>query len=408
MNTVTKSMRSAAGFCTHGGIKWPAPLAGSLAGMRLAVKDLFALKGFTNSAGNPDWLRTHQPSVATAESLEALLNAGAEFVGFTLTDELAYSLEGNNEHFGSCENPKLPGHSCGGSSMGSAAAVAAGLADIGLGTDTGGSIRVPGCYCGLFGLRPSHGVVSTEGLIGLAPRFDTVGWLTPNVHQLRQTGEVLLKQSGRAESDTLVYDPFLFSLVQPELQSLLQAALQSAGKSFKKIEQVDLQLQTDFAELHDVFRVLQGRAIVEYHRDWIEQVKPKFSAQVQARMDMAFAITDSEVAQAEAVRERFNANLRAQLAGNKTLFLPTSPTTAPKLKEDTTALRPHLLKLTSIAGLSGSAQVHLPLTPFMGDDRISRPYGFSLLQLPGNDSGLLQLVESVTEQWNKAHANNNQ
>jgi Asp-tRNA(Asn)/Glu-tRNA(Gln) amidotransferase A subunit family amidase len=399
-------MRSAAGFCTHGTLDWPTPVSGSLSGIRLAVKDLFALKGYTNSAGNPDWLRTHEPADATAESLESLLNAGAEFVGFTHTDEMAYSLEGNNEHFGCSENPKLPGHSCGGSSMGSAAAVAAGLADVGLGTDTGGSVRVPASYCGLYGIRPSHGLITTAGLIGLAPRFDTVGWLTPDTQRLNQIAEVLITGGQQADSNTLVFDPFLFSLVAPELQSLLESALKTVGGCFDRVEQIDLQLESDFSELHEVFRVLQGRAIADYHRDWIEKAKPEFSAQVAARMNMALSLTDQEVAQAEAVCESFKARFMAQLQGHKTLFLPTTPTTAPKLKADTTALRPRLLKLTAIAGLTGSAQVHLPLTPFKAGNGISHPYGFSLLQLSGNDSGLLKLVTTVTDYWNEVYANN--
>ena len=129
-------------FCEHGPKEWQVISTGSLAGLRLAVKDLFAVKGEKNSAGNPDWFKLAQPAERTSFAVERLMEQGTNFVGFTQTDELAYSLEGNNVHYGAAENPKLAGHACGGSSMGSAAAVAAGLADIGLGTDTGGSIRL--------------------------------------------------------------------------------------------------------------------------------------------------------------------------------------------------------------------------------------------------------------------------
>lgn len=401
MNSVTQSMRSAAGFCSGSEVEWPAAVSGPLTGMRLAVKDLFALKGHTNSAGNPDWLITHVPAESTAESLAQLLSAGAEFVGFTHTDELAYSLEGNNEHFGSAENPKLPGHSCGGSSMGSAAAVAAHWAEIGLGTDTGGSIRVPASYCGLFGIRPSHGVVSTEGLIGLAPRFDTVGWFCHSSTELLKVGRVLAEKSESVASETLVFDPALLNLVDPYLQIPLEQALERVKPLFPNFEVIDLGIESEFTELHDVFRILQGRAIAEYHGEWIAQYQPKFSPAIQSRMDMAFRITDAEVAEAESIRKRFSEKLAAVLADNKTLFLPTTPTTAPMLKEDTTSLRPRLLKLTAIAGLTGSAQVHLPLLPQAKGTGVSHPYGFSLLQAGCNDSGLLALVDDVTKKWNE-------
>ncbi len=401
MDSVTQNMRNMVGYCEHGPSGWILTQEGSLAGQRLAVKDLFAVEGYINVAGSPDWPSTHSAAQANAAVIDKLMAAGTEFTGFTHTDELAYSLEGNNEHFGKMENPKLPGHSCGGSSMGSASAVASQWADIGLGTDTGGSIRVPACYCGLFGFRPSHGEISVEGLIGLAPRFDTVGWFTRSPELLHTVAKVLLPPQPVHLSTDLVYDPSLFELVEPSLQSEIERALRKVSRSFDSSTSVSLGFESVYSELEEVFRVLQGRAIVNYHGAWLEQFTPRLSAAVQARIEMAYRITDQEVRDAEFVRESFKTTLLSALDGNKTLYLPTTPMTAPKLGADTSDIRPRLLKLTAIAGLSGSPQVHLPLMPQRQEQKVSKPYGFSLLQTPGSDLGLLSLAKSVTESWNR-------
>ena len=401
MNSMTESMRKTAGYCQHGPKNWVLTNTGELSGYRLAVKDLFAVEGYKNAAGSPDWFESHEVATETAQALQLLMRAGAEFTGFTHTDELAYSLEGNNEHFGKSENPKLPGHACGGSSMGSAAAVASQWADIGLGTDTGGSIRVPASYCGLYGIRPSHGYVPVDGLIGLAPRFDTVGWFARNPTLLRKVGEQLLAKTTNTSSSSLLIDEQLMMLADKPLQSKLELSFNKISKQFKSVSSINLGLTSAYNELHEVFRILQGRAIANYHGRWIEDTTPKLSKAVETRMQMALKITDSEVREAEFVRQGFVTQLSDLLKQNATLFLPTTPTTAPLLGEDTSELRPRLLRLTAIAGLSGSAQVHLPLLPQQYGNEISRPFGFSLLQAPGNDLGLLNLVEYLTEQWNK-------
>lgn len=398
MTQETQKTRAEVGYCAHGPEHVQTTTTGVLAGQRMAVKDLFALAGEKNAAGNPDWYASHDATTATADAIALLLNEGAIFNGFTLTDELAYSLEGNNAHYGKTENPVWPGHACGGSSMGSAGAVASGFADIGIGTDTGGSVRVPASYCGLYGIRPSHGLVSTEGLIGLAPRFDTVGWFCNNAALLERVGNILVPEQPINDVTHVVLDEELIALVEPELQSALEAALHKLESKFTKIETVQLHTNGVYSELADVFRILQGRAIANYHRDWLVETKPTLSAPVQARMDMALAITEAEVREAENIRDSFKGSLSNLLSANSALFLPTTPTVAPELGADTTALRPRLLKLTAIAGLTGSAQVHLPLLP-QHVDGVSAPYGFSLLMLHGNDRSLLKAVSQLSSQW---------
>ncbi|MBP2113113.1 amidase [Paenibacillus silagei] len=165
---------------------------GALYGLTFTVKDVFAVAGHRSSAGNPDWLRSHEPAVSHAAAVRRLLEAGATLRGAAHTDELMYSLGGENYHYGTPVNPYGENRIPGGSSSGSAVAVASGSVDFALGTDTGGSIRVPSAYCGVFGYRPTHGAVSLEGVIPLAPAFDTVGWIAGSTELLLKTGRVLL------------------------------------------------------------------------------------------------------------------------------------------------------------------------------------------------------------------------
>lgn len=166
---------------------------GILDGLTFAVKDVYAVAGHSSSAGNPDWLRSHNPSTEHAAVVRQLLRSGATLRGATHTDELMYSLGGENHHYGTPINPRAAGCIPGGSSSGSAVAVASGSVDFALGTDTGGSIRVPSAYCGVYGFRPTHGAVNMEGVIPLSPQFDTVGWIADRMDVLQKVGRFYLE-----------------------------------------------------------------------------------------------------------------------------------------------------------------------------------------------------------------------
>ncbi|HWI12737.1 MAG TPA: amidase family protein, partial [Burkholderiales bacterium] len=163
-------------FCRHTHVELPGASSGPLAGLTFAAKDIYDVIGHRTGFGSPDWLRTHEPAASTAPVVQQLLDAGATMVGKTQTDELTYSLNGENAHYGTPVNVNAPGRIPGGSSSGSAAAVAAGLVDFALGSDTGGSVRAPASFCGIYGIRPTHGRVSLRGACPLAATFDTAGW----------------------------------------------------------------------------------------------------------------------------------------------------------------------------------------------------------------------------------------
>ena len=388
-------------FCGHGPTQWKTCQQGHLFNQRLAVKDLFAVKGEKNSAGNPEWFAKAKAAQQSASSIDKLMAQGCEFVGFTHTDEIAYSLEGNNFHYGAAENPKVPNHACGGSSMGSAAAVAANLADIGLGTDTGGSVRIPASYCGLYGIRPSHDVIAKDGLVPLAPPFDTIGWLTNSAELLQKTGNVLLPEQAINTVDTLVIEESLFDLIDPALLPVMQNLLEQTKTQFTHHKKFVLLSTNILTELADAFRILQGRAIAKQHGKWINEEQPSFSPAITSRFEMAMELTEAEEKEALAVQKAWQKIIADNLDKKSCLFLPTTPTTAPKLGEDTSELRMRIITLSGIAGLSGSTQVHLPLAT---SDK-GHPYGFSLMMAHGNDKSLLTKITKISNEFTKGMVN---
>ena len=200
--------------------------SGRLSGLGFAVKDLFDVAGSITTYGNPDWASTHAAASATAPVVTALLQAGARLDGKTKTVELAYGLTGENVWHGTPVNPRAPDRFPGGSSCGSAAAVAAGLVDFALGSDTGGSVRIPASYCGLFGIRPSHGAVSLAGACPLAPSFDTCGWFTRSAALLAGVGDVLLPGGRQAVDGPLLRVEEAWVNAQPEVAEALRPALE--------------------------------------------------------------------------------------------------------------------------------------------------------------------------------------
>ena len=246
--------------------------SGSLKNIRLGVKDLFHIAGIPTSAGNPDWLDRHAIPTMTAPSVKALLTEGATLIGKTLTDELAYSLEGINQHYGTPINPQAPQRIPGGSSSGSAVAVANGSIDLGLGTDTGGSIRVPAGYNGIYGFRPSHGLVSCQELIPLSPRFDTVGWMTRDMATLKRAAEVLLLSQNVAKLSHLVVGNIEGI---DNWQTAREPLLDVCWEQFESVRYVEL-TKKNLSDASQAFRVLQGREIWRIHGRWNRTTSAQF------------------------------------------------------------------------------------------------------------------------------------
>ena len=379
-------------FCRHTQVELAGAPEGPLRGLTFAVKDVFDIAGHRTGNGNPVWLETHPPAARTASSVERLLAAGAQMVGKTHTDEMTYSLNGENVHYSTPTNPRAPGRIPGGSSSGSAVAVAGGLADFALGTDCGGSIRLPASYCGIFGIRPTHGLVPTDGVVDLAASFDTVGWFARDAQTLRRVGEVLLPTTPFAPKRLLIADD-AFAFVGPEVSAALAAAVGRLKAALADHRHVRV-YASEPAAWSGIFRVLQGSEIWRRHGDWIEAHNPSFGPGIAERFRWAHTIDPAEVERLRPQREAVARRMAELLGGDALLCLPTAPGIAPKLAtppDELEVFRARAFGLLSIAGLARLPQVALPLATMGGC-----PLGLSLIGPSGCDRGLLDwLAETV-------------
>jgi amidase len=376
-------------FCRHTDVALAGRRSGPLQGLTMAVKDVFDIAGHRTGNGHPLWLDTHPPAVRTAAAIDRLLEAGASLVGKTHTDEMAYSLNGENVHYGTPTNPKAPGRIPGGSSSGSAAAVAGGLVDFALGTDCGGSIRLPASYCGLYGIRTSHGLVSTDGVVKLAPSFDTVGWFARDAGLMRRIAEALLPDAALYVPRRLLIMTDAFATTGSAITDALGQAVGTISQAFGQVQKLSVygDVPTNFA---DSFRILQGAEIARQHGAWIDCHGPTFGPGIRERFLWVRTIDAEAVARATVVRERVARHMDALLGDNALLILPTAPGIAPRLRTpaaELEAFRARAFALLSIAGLARLPQVSLPLGTLEGC-----PLGLSLLAPRGRDRGLLDWI----------------
>jgi amidase len=368
---------------------------GPLAGLDFAVKDLFDVAGATTGYGNPDWARTHAPAAATAPVVLALAQAGARLRGKTKTVELAYGLTGENVWYGTPTNPAAPDRFPGGSSCGSAAAVAAGLVDFALGSDTGGSVRIPASYCGIFGIRPSWGAVNLTGACPLAPSFDTAGWFARSASVLRRVGEAVLPPGGDAPLGPLIKVQEAWINAVPATAAALSGALAAAERVVGPALTASLVPET-LSQVYEHFRAAQAEEAWASLGSWVEAIKPAFGPGVGERFAVAKATDPAAAAAARRFRDAFRVRVRALLAGGAVLAYPTSPIPAPKLDvgpEAQQAIRERTLSVTAIAGLGGLCEVSVPAARVDGV-----PVGFSLVAAPGRDHALLALAERLAEE----------
>jgi len=375
---------------------------GPLQGRTVGVKDNFDLQGYKTGAGNPTWLDTHPPATATAPAVQALLDAGARVVGKTHMDELAYSLNGENAHYGTPRNAAAPGRIPGGSSSGSAAAAGGGLVDIGLGSDTAGSVRVPASYNGLLGFRPTHARVSLELATPLAPSFDTAGWFARDAATLKATGQVLLagSRSTPLPSPRWLVATDAFDLSDDATRQAIYDAMSVDFPAVtavlgppKELAIASLEGEGSLEQWLDVFRVIQAHEVWQAHGEWVRAAAPAFGPGVKERFEAASKVTAAEVEDAAAARERIVAHVLSVLGSDGLLALPTCPGPAPLLNTPTAELelfRRRLLSLSALAPLCCLPQVTLPIAEVDGC-----PVGLSLIGPRGTDEALLEVAEAL-------------
>lgn len=379
----------------HGRFAVAGRAGGPLAGLRFAAKDLFDVAGHPTGAGNPTWLATHPAPAHHSALVAQLLDAGATLMGKLLTDELAYSLHGDNLHYGTPLNARAPGRVTGGSSSGSAAAVAARLVDFALGTDTGGSTRVPASYCGLWGLRTTHGLLSRDGLVPLSPGFDTATWLAHDPAVFGRVAAVLLPPSSHGPQRVLRVDD-AWALADPEFAAPLQQVLQATARRLG-VQPVAMPVaQHDgLAAWRQTYATVGAHEAWQAHGAWITQHQPRFGPAIAARWQAASRVDGAAAAAAQAGKARIRAQVRAWLGSDGVAVLPSAASLAPRRDADPAevdAVRLRTMAITCIAGLAGLPQVSLPLAAADGT-----PLGVSLLGPPGSDLALVRLAAAVAQ-----------
>jgi amidase len=368
---------------------------GPLAGLRIVVKDVIDVVGAVTGGGNPDWAAGHEPAAASAAAVTLLTDAGASLGAKGQCAELAFSLSGDNVHYGMPRNPAAPDRDPGGSTSGPASAVAGGICDLGLGTDTLGSVRVPASYCGLYGFRPTHARIPVEGVMPLAQSFDTVGLLAREPELLERAAGLLLGREGKAAPpERLLLSPILFSVAEPDLAEAARATAQELatrlGAAVAETELLDRVPSP--AEGMAAFNVLQGVQVWRNYGEWVESARPSLGADISARLERAAGFDQDDVANAEPVARAVAAAV-AELEPNEVLVLPTTGTPAPHRDADPDErerARVSAGQLTSIATLAGAPAISMPLLSIRG-----LPVGLSLVGVPGADLSLLATANAA-------------
>ncbi len=375
----------------------PSAASGPLADLRFAVKDLFDVAGYPTGGGSPTLLALSGIKTHTAPTVQKLLDAGARWVGKTVTDELAFSMNGNNAHFGAPINGAAPDRITGGSSSGSASAVSSGLCDFALGTDTGGSVRAPANHCGLFGLRPTQGRISLQGALDLAPSFDTCGWFSRDVQTFARVAGVLLGSDPQAlpEPVRLLWPSDVWALLDPAVTQALKESSDLAQGTLGSAQSVNVVLDS-FDAMYWNFRYLQGREAWLTDGPMIERYAPSLGPGVVDRFAWSRAVSDVQVLAARDFRQRSRSHLAQLLGTDGVLLMPTMPDIAPLRSAPESSLedyRNRAIQMLCIAGLSGFPQLSMPLA-----SRDGAPLGLSLLGPAGSDAALVALAQRMAAQ----------
>lgn len=367
--------------------------SGPLHGMTFAAKDLFDVAGYVTGSGNPDWERTHPPAKTHAWAVKTLLDAGATLAGKAITDEISLGLVGRNQFYGTPLNPKAPDRVPGGSSSGSASAVAGNLVDTALGTDTGGSVRTPSAFCGLFGLRPTHGRIPVDGMMTQAPSFDTCGWFAADAETFAKVGGVLL--GGAAQSPlpgTLIVASDCFAIADPEVAEALAPIVRQLSAAFATVKEAPL-AEGGILEWSRNQSLLQRGEYSKTFAPWVERCVPRFSIEVGTSLALGALLTEADLAGPKAFQAVARKRMADLLGDDGVLCLPTTPILPPLRNDPFSALQKsvsRIIELTAIAGLTGHPQVNLPLAEYHGI-----PVGLSLIGPKGSDERLVALARQI-------------
>jgi amidase len=361
---------------------------GPLAGLTFAAKDLFDVAGHPTGGGNPDWARQNPVPERHAWAVQTLLDAGATLIGKTITDEVSLGILGENAFEGTPLNPAAPGHVPGGSSSGSASAVAQGLCDTALGTDTGGSVRVPASFCGLHGIRPTHGRLDLTGMMKQAPSSDTTGWFARDAATFARVSAVLLgEEIPPALPARLLIATDAFGFAEPATAAALAPMLERLKRLVPDWRE-EAMAPPGLVTWARAQRTLQPVEAWETFREWVERDNPRFAFSVARGLALGAMTPEAERGWAALVRQEARGRLRHLLPPGTVLAIPTTPFPAPPIGLPLpvlTPLRDQILCLCAHGGLAGHPQVSIPGAAVEG-----RPVGLSLIAARGADALLVR------------------
>jgi len=367
--------------------------SGPLSGLKFGVKDLYDVAGRVAGCGNPEWKRTHPEATAHAPAVTALLEAGGRLVGMTHTDELAYSLMGVNAHYGTPINSADPRRVPGGSSSGSAAAVAAGLVDFALGSDTGGSVRLPASFCGVWGIRTSFGQISLAGAMPFTHSFDTAGWFARDAATMDKVAQAYGLAEGAAPRQLLL-PVDIWARASADTIDALAPGLARLEARLGPARPIRLSPE-GLEAWRETFRICQASEIWDVHGDWVSRNTPDFGPGISDRFEIASKIDPVDAAESQAEKTRIAAHIRAMVPPDCALVLPTSPDAAPFLTDPEDALngfRMAAFEMLCVAGLAGLPQLSVPVGRVDGG-----PVGLSLIGAAGQDRALIALANALED-----------
>ncbi|ODR93566.1 hypothetical protein AUC70_11960 [Methyloceanibacter stevinii] len=370
--------------------------AGPLGGRSFMVKDLFAIAGRKTGNGNPEFYAAAPPAKATAPAVAALLDAGASLTGITICDEFFYSVLGTNAHYGQPVNPRAGRYVTGGSSCGSAAAVAAQMCDFALGSDTGGSIRVPASFCGLYGLRPTHGRVDMNGVTPMAPSFDTVGVLAADAELFRTVSRLLLQGDGRETPiERLILATDIVSECEASVDQLVWRTLDALAPALPDVQHAEIAGET-IVSWRAAFATIQGFEIQSTLLPFVRDNNVELGPGIKERFEIAAGISPEDAEDARRVRQTVAAHLKSILQPGTAIVLPTTPTQPPERNIPDGAsfaeYRTRTLQNTCMAGLAGLPQISVPVGEAAGC-----PAGLSFIGWEGGDEALLDFAVGLSD-----------
>ena len=368
------------------------PTDKSLSDLRFVVKDLFDVAGVPTAGGSPDWLQTSTLPQIHAVIVSELLDAGAELIGKTITDEISLGILGENKFDGTPENPTCPDRVPGGSSAGSAVAVAAGYCDFALGTDTGGSVRVPSSFCGIYGIRPTHGRLNLDGMMPQAASSDTAGWFARSAKTLAQVGQVLYKTELPEQlPKTLLIANDAFAFSEDAVQTALAPTVKRLSELFDEVTEVNM-APDGLLQWSKAQRTIQPAEGWQTFNEWINRYNPRMSYSVARNLFQASQISESDLKQAQKIKQLAITRMRGLLPHGTLLCLPTTPFCAPKVGlpiDQTDSLREQISVLCCHGGLTGVPQISIPGST-VGQD--NAPIGLSIVAGHNYDTDLLAVA----------------